>query len=82
MTDKSKFNTGDEMKRQPDETGKMDRSEDLTDSPRDRERLASDEAVLDLPELSDIPGQENISVPPLGELGDTTASSDDEEDLV
>ena len=34
---------------------------------------------MDLPELHDIPGQENIKPAPLGELADTTASSDDEE---
>ena len=36
-------------------------------------------ASIDLPELQDIPGQENIKPAPLGELADTTASSDDEE---
>lgn len=55
---------------------------DLTDSPRDEERLQPDEAVIELPDVTDIPGQEHITVPPLGELGDTTASSDDEEDTI
>jgi len=55
---------------------------DLPDSPRDEERLKPDEAILDLPEVKDIPGQEHITVPPLGELGDVTASSDDEEDTL
>ena len=52
---------------------------DLTDPPRDQERLLPDEATIDLPEVKDIPGQEHVHVPPLGELADTTISSDDEE---
>ena len=55
---------------------------DLTDSPRDEEHLKPDEATLDLPDVTDIPGQEHITVPAFGELGDTTASSEDEEDLI
>ena len=35
--------------------------------------------TIDLPEVKDIPGQENVKPPRLGELADTTASSDDEE---
>jgi len=38
-----------------------------------------DKNTIDLPEVSDIPGQEHIRAPRLGELADTTASSDDEE---
>ncbi len=52
---------------------------DLVDSERDRERLQHEETTIDLPDVSDIPGQENITVAPLGELADTTISSDDEE---
>lgn len=52
---------------------------DLQDSPRDIERLKPDEATLDLPDVKDIPGQEFIHPPSLGELADTTISSDDEE---
>lgn len=55
------------------------RQEDIHDSPRDEERLKPDEATLDLPDVSDIPGQEHVTVLPLGELADDTASSDDEE---
>ncbi len=36
-------------------------------------------ASMDLPQMHDIPGQENVKPAPLGELADTTASSDDEE---
>ena len=52
---------------------------DLKDSERDLERLKPDETTIDLPEVKDIPGQEHIHVLPLGELADTTISSDDEE---
>jgi hypothetical protein len=38
-----------------------------------------DKKTIDLPEVKDIPGQENIKPPRLGELADTTASSADEE---
>ncbi len=54
---------------------------DLPDNPRDKERLRSEETTIDLPDVSDIPGQENIVAAPLGELADTTISSDDEEGL-
>jgi hypothetical protein len=52
---------------------------DLPDSPQDREKLKSEETFIDLPDVSDIPGQENISAPRLGELADTTISSAGEE---
>lgn len=54
-------------------------SEDIHDSPKDQEKLKSETAIMDLPEVKDIPGQENIEPMPLGELADTTISSDDEE---
>ena len=60
-----------------DTTG--NRNSDLQDSPRDAERLQPEETTIDLPDVTDIPGQENITVMPLGELADTTISSDDEE---
>ena len=55
------------------------KDEDIHDSQRDIDRLRPEEATLDLPDVKDIPGQEHIHVPPAGELGDTTISSDDEE---
>ncbi|HEX6914062.1 MAG TPA: hypothetical protein VF145_02395 [Chitinophagaceae bacterium] len=55
-----------------------DRS-DLQDSPRDEARLQPDEATIDLPDVKDIPGQEFVHPPSLGELADTTIASDDEE---
>jgi hypothetical protein len=53
--------------------------EDLPDSPRDEERLKPETATINLPDVKDIPGQEHIHVAPLGEMADTTISSDDEE---
>jgi len=57
------------------------KSTDIKDSKRDEEKLKQDEATLNLPEVKDIPGQENIDVPDLKEMADTTISSDDEEGL-
>jgi hypothetical protein len=56
--------------------------DDLTDSSSDQERLKPEVTSINLPDVDDIPGQENIHVPPLGELADTTVSSDDEEDVL
>ncbi len=52
---------------------------DLPDSEQDEQRMQPEEVTINLPDVSDIPGQENIRPMPLGELADTTASSDDEE---
>ena len=52
---------------------------DLPDSPEDRRKLEGEEATLDLPDVKDIPGQEHVIAPPLGELGDDTIASADEE---
>ena len=71
------------LKRFAMSTEKLLRDEDdLTDSPSDQERLKPEITTIDLPDVSDIPGQENIHVPPLGELADVTISSDDEEDIL
>jgi hypothetical protein len=48
-------------------------------SGKDKKHLKPDEGTIDLPDVKDIPGQEHIKAPPLGELADTTISSDDEE---
>ena len=53
--------------------------EDLKDSPRDEERLQPENTTIDMPDVSDIPGQENIVVAGLGEMADTTIASGDEE---
>jgi hypothetical protein len=52
---------------------------DLPDSPEDREKLKSEETILDLPDVKDIPGQEFVNAPVIGEMADTTISSADEE---
>lgn len=56
-------------------------AEDIHDSPEDEEKMKSETVIIDLPDVSDIPGQENIVVPNIGEMQDTTISSDDEEGL-
>lgn len=53
--------------------------EDIHDPEKDQEKLQSEVVTIDLPDVSDIPGQENIVVPQLGEMADTTIASDDEE---
>ena len=52
---------------------------DLQDSEKDQQKLKQDKAIIDLPDVKDIPGQENVHVPELREMADTTISSDDEE---
>ena len=57
----------------------LSRADDLPDNEHDAQRLQGDEAILDLPDVKDIPGQEFVHVPPLGEMADVTISSADEE---
>jgi hypothetical protein len=52
---------------------------DLPDNAGDAERLRTEETTIDLPDVKDIPGQEFVNVPVIGEMADTTAASDDEE---
>lgn len=52
---------------------------DLPDSPEDLEKLKAEETTIDLPDVKDIPGQEFVNVPAIGEMADTTISSADEE---
>jgi hypothetical protein len=59
--------------------GKTNRSSDLPDSPRDKEKLKAEEVTIDLPDVKDIPGQEYVHPPNPGEYADTTISSSDEE---
>ena len=59
--------------------GKTNRSVDLPDSPRDKEKLKNEETTIDLPDVKDIPGQEHIHPPNPREYADTTISSSDEE---
>jgi hypothetical protein len=66
-------------KQTPDDREENTNKFDLTDSPHDQERLKPEETTIDLPDVKDIPGQEFVHVPSLGELADTTISSADEE---
>ena len=52
---------------------------DLQDSPHDKKEMQPEITRLDLPDVADIPGQENIVPASMGELADITASSADEE---
>lgn len=61
---------------------KVREDDDLTDSPSDIERLQPEYTTIDLPDVNDIPGQEHVHPPSLGELADTTISSDDEENIL
>lgn len=61
------------------DTSRAAKSQELSDNQHDQDRMQSEPVIFDLPDVRDIPGQENIVVPPLGELADTTISSDDEE---
>lgn len=54
---------------------------DLTESKRDKELLKPDEAILDLPDVKDIPGQEDVRPFLPGEMADSTISSADEEGM-
>ena len=54
-------------------------AEDIHDSPEDEEKMKGETVTLDLPDVSDIPGQENIVVPVMSEMIDDTIASDDEE---
>ncbi|HEX6332619.1 MAG TPA: hypothetical protein VFZ78_00250 [Flavisolibacter sp.] len=52
---------------------------DLPDNAGDRQKLQPEETTISLPDVKDIPGQEFVHPPSMGELADTTISSDDEE---
>jgi hypothetical protein len=67
------------MANKKNKTKKISNQNDITDSPDDNKLLQPETANLDLPDVKDIPGQKHVHVPGLGELSDTTASSDDEE---
>ena len=52
---------------------------DLPDNEHDEARMQPEVVILDLPDVSDIPGQEHIHVPQILEMQDVTIASDDEE---
>ena len=55
------------------------RDNDLPDNEHDEARMQPEEVILDLPDVSEIPGQEHIHVPRMREMQDVTIASDDEE---
>jgi len=75
----TKQNTGNKDNPRETTTSRLPQNTDLPDSPHDAERLKSDETIMDLPDVEDIPGQEHVQAPRLGELADTTIASADEE---
>jgi len=52
---------------------------DLKDSKKDQQKIKSEPVIMDMPEVKDIPGQENIKVPQFREMQDVTISSAGEE---
>ena len=54
-------------------------SSDLKDSAKDIAEMKSEPVTIDLPDVKDIPGQENIVPASLGELADDTIASAGEE---
>lgn len=74
---------GDENVRRDPLSNDMERNSsvpnDLPDSPEDQKELEQKETTIDLPDVKDIPGQEFVNAPVLGEMADTTISSDGEE---
>ncbi len=81
MNTKSK-NIDDTSGGSPDETPRkfnIAGGQDLPDKPQDLEKMKPETAIIDLPDVKDIPGQEHVRPAPMGELSDTTISSDDEE---
>ena len=53
--------------------------QDLPDSENDKLHLQSEETIIELPDVEDIPGQEHIKPPFFNEFVDTTIASDGEE---
>ena len=49
------------------------------DSEKDKEKMKNTTTEINMPDVDDIPGQENFVPAPLGELADNTISSADEE---
>ena len=59
-------------------SNKDELSEEI-DSVHDRNELKKENVAVFIPDAHDIPGQETFTPLPLGEIADTTISSDDEE---
>jgi hypothetical protein len=85
----AKAKTKTPVKKRPDEdlndissSQEQTPPKDGSASQRRKEKLAQDDSYIEIPDVSDIPGQEgivNAGVP--GAMKDTTASSDDEEGI-
>ncbi len=58
---------------------KKDELSDEIDSPHDLKELEKETVEVTIPNVNEIPGQEDFVPAPLGELADTTISSADEE---
>lgn len=58
---------------------KAAKTADLKDPAKDKAKMQAETTVIDMPEVKDIPGQENIIPPRLREMEDITISSADEE---
>jgi len=57
----------------------ISKNSDLKDSKKDQQKLKPETTIMDIPEVKDIPGQENIKVPQFREMQDITISSAGEE---
>lgn len=66
------------MQQNDKNTAKNQLSDEI-DSPHDREEMKETPSKIDIPDAHEIPGQEDFTPAPLGEVADTTISSADEE---
>jgi hypothetical protein len=57
----------------------LSKTSDISDAGKDQAKLRPETTVIDMPEVKDIPGQENIRPPKLRAMEDLTISSSDEE---
>ncbi len=64
---------------QNDKYGANDQLSDQIDSPHDREELLEKATLINIPDAHEIPGQEDFTPAPPGEIADTTIASADEE---
>jgi hypothetical protein len=55
------------------------KASDLKDAKKDQQKLQPEYTTIDMPEVKDIPGQENVIPPQFLEMQDVTISSADEE---
>lgn len=62
-----------------DKNTNNDQLSDLIDSAEDKQKMEPEITTINLPDVDDIPGQQDIVPAPLGEMADTTVSSADEE---